>query len=103
MRCWCSRDAAIEKVRLESETEKQRQLTEEERSRNAAAQARAAEEQAQAMRALAEGLNKLSSGDLTYRLSDGFTDAYAQIRDDFNATMDRLQETVGTIVSSMRR
>jgi len=96
------RDASIAKIRLEGETAQQRQLTEEERNRNAAAQTRAAEEQAQAMRALADGLNKLSEGDLTVRLTEGFTDDYRKIKDDFNATMDRLQETVGAIVGSMR-
>jgi methyl-accepting chemotaxis protein len=96
------RDAAIAKVRLEAETEKQRQLTEEERSRNAEMQARAAAEQAQVVRALAEGLKKLSEGDLTFRLDEGFTDAYLQIKNDFNATMDHLQETMGAIAASMR-
>ena len=96
------RDAAIAKTRLEAETEQQRKLTEAERGRSAEAQARAAEEQAGVVRALAEGLKRLSEGDLTYRLSDGFTDAYLQIKDDFNATMDRLQETMAAIAASMQ-
>jgi methyl-accepting chemotaxis protein len=66
----------------------------------ALAQAKTAEEQAQIVRNLAEGLGKLSSGDLMYRLDDGFTDAYAQIKDDFNATIGQLQETMRSILSA---
>ena len=57
--------------------------------------AKIAEEQAQAFRALGAGLDKLSSGDLTFRLSDGFSEDYRQIRDDFNNTIAQLQETIG--------
>ena len=96
------RDAGVEKLRLESETNDQRVQGEADQRRNAEAQTRAAEEQAQAMRALADGLGRLSDGDLTYRLSDGFTEAYAQIRDDFNATIAQLQETIGAIAAATR-
>jgi methyl-accepting chemotaxis protein len=96
------RDAAIEKIRLEGEAEAQRKGAEEERKRNEAIQARHAEEQAQAIHSLAEGLRKLSDGELAFRLTDGFTDQYSRIKDDFNAAMERLQETMGAIVASMR-
>ncbi len=96
------RDAAIEKIRLEAEAEAQRKAAEDERKRNETIQARHAEEQAQAIQSLAEGLRKLSDGDLAFRLSDGFTDEYVRIKEDFNAAMERLQETMGAIVASMR-
>jgi methyl-accepting chemotaxis protein len=96
------RDAAIEKIRLEGEAEAQRKGAEEERKRNEVIRARQAEEQAQAIQSLAEGLRKLSEGELAFRLTDGFTDEYARIKEDFNATMERLQETMGAIVGSVR-
>lgn len=129
------RDAAVEKIRLQKETEEQRIQAEEERRRNTEAQARteeerrqqaeaerrqqeeikakAAEEQAQiqakiakeqeqVVHALAEGLGKLSAGDLTFRLGDDFTDAYKQIRDDFNATIEKLQVTMRAISIATR-
>ena len=103
------RDAGKEKVRLEAqaaeqrkEAEEQRQKAEEERRRNAEAQAIAAEEQARAVKALADGLGKMAEGNLTVRLDAGFTEAYAQIRDDFNLTIERLRETIESIVSSTR-
>jgi methyl-accepting chemotaxis protein len=94
------RDAAIEKIRLEAEAAEQRTLAEQERAKNAELQARAAEEQARVVASLAGGLKKLSDGDLTCRLGDGFTDSYLQIKSDFNATMERLQDTMGTIIAS---
>jgi methyl-accepting chemotaxis protein len=96
------RDAAVEKVRLESRAEEQRREVEEERRVNAEAQTRAAAEQTGAIKALAEGLAKVSEGDLRIRLSEGFTDQYTQIRNDFNATVERLQATIQSIAASTR-
>ncbi len=103
------RDAGKEKVRLEAQAaeqrqqaEEQRQRAEDERKRNAEAQAIAAEEQARAVQALAQGLGKMSEGDLTVRLDAGFTEAYYKLRDDFNATIAKLRETIESIVGSTR-
>jgi len=103
------REAGAEKAGLEGaaaeqrkQTEAQRLEAEAERHRSAEAQAAAAEEQARAIKALADGLTKMSEGDLTIRLNDGFTEAYRQIKDDFNTTVGRLGETIGAIVGSTR-
>jgi methyl-accepting chemotaxis protein len=103
------RDAGLEKVRLEGAAAEQRQQAEAnrlegeaERSRNVEAQAAAAEEQARAVKALAAGLSKISEGDLTIRLDEGFTESYQQIKDDFNTTVVRLGETISAIVVSTR-
>jgi methyl-accepting chemotaxis protein len=96
------RDAAIEKVRLEGQSEEARREAEVERRRNAETHAKAAEEQARAVQALADGLARLSDGDLRVRLSEGFTDTYRQIRDDFNRTIEQLHDTIQAIASSTR-
>jgi methyl-accepting chemotaxis protein len=96
------RDAEREKVRLETQAEEQRRAAEEERRSNAEAQAKAAAEQAKAVKALADGLAKVSDGDLRVRVNEGFTESYKQIRDDFNSTIERLQETIASFVSSTR-
>ncbi|WP_342361888.1 methyl-accepting chemotaxis protein [Terrarubrum flagellatum] len=103
------RDAAIEKMRLEGLSEEQRQQaaasraqTEAERQRNADAQAAAAAEQASAMSALQAGLAKLAEGDLQVRLRDGFSEDYAAIRDDFNASIAKLHDAITAIVSATR-
>jgi methyl-accepting chemotaxis protein len=101
------RDAGLEKVGLEKAAAEQRQqaeqqqlAAEEERRRNAEAQAAAAQEQARAVKGLADGLEKMSAGDLTVQLNEGFTEAYRQIKDDFNTTVGRLKETIGSIAAS---
>jgi methyl-accepting chemotaxis protein len=95
-----------------AQADEQRRQADEERRKNAEAQAKAAEEQVKAaaaqlkaaedqeraVGALASGLARLSDGDLTVRLNDGFTEAYAQVKNDFNAAASRLQETVSAIV-----
>jgi methyl-accepting chemotaxis protein len=96
------RDAAIEKIRLEGQTAEQRRQAEEERRRNAEAQAKAAAEQARVVDSLAQGLKSLADGDLTFRLTDGFTETYEQIKQDFNAAMARLQETIQAISTAAR-
>jgi methyl-accepting chemotaxis protein len=96
------RDAAIEKLRLEGQTAEQRRQTEEERRRNEEAARRAAEEQARVVDLLGGGLKSLSEGDLTFRLTDGFSETYQQIKDDFNAATARLQETIQAIAAAAR-
>jgi methyl-accepting chemotaxis protein len=66
----------------------------------AAERARIAEEQAHAVRALGEGLQMLADGDLTHRLDETFPAAYGQIKDDFNDAIERLQETIQSLVGS---
>jgi methyl-accepting chemotaxis protein len=102
------RDAAAERRRLEAEAEEQRRLGQEERARHAQAQAKVVEEraaeqakiaaeQARVVELLAEGLNKLVGGDLTFRLSGDVTAAYVQIKDDFNSAFAQLQDTIKAI------
>jgi methyl-accepting chemotaxis protein len=96
------RDAAVDKQRLERERSSERDRAEQDRSRNAQMQAEAAAEQADVVQALAGGLDRLAKGDLTFRLGDAFTDAYRQIRDDFNTAIAQLQETIQAIATSTR-
>jgi len=87
-----ARDAQRRLQASQRDTERHMQ---EERARNAAAQTGV-------VNALAHGLTKLSEGDLTIRLSEGFTASTRQIRDDFNVAVARLQETIGAIVKTTR-
>jgi methyl-accepting chemotaxis protein len=101
---------AAEKSRLEAKQMLQRQEAKAEAQAKAASeQARVAEEREKAAKqqgavlgALAEGLRRLSEGDLGLRLSDGFNGAYEQIRDDFNAAVMRLRETIEAIALAAR-
>jgi methyl-accepting chemotaxis protein len=101
---------ADQKARLEAEEATRRHHAEtalqakvtEERAQLAEKQAQLAQEQAEAFRALGVGLGKLSSGDLTFRLTEGFTQSFAAIKDDFNATMAKIGETIGAIAAATR-
>jgi methyl-accepting chemotaxis protein len=92
---------AVEKAHRESDLHAQRQQVEMDLQASAAAErTKAAEEQGQAMRRLGDGLRALANGDLTIRLNEGFTQNYAQIRDDFNEAVQTLKQTLVGIVSN---
>jgi methyl-accepting chemotaxis protein len=74
----------------------------EEQLNNARQQAQAAEEQGRVVTLLAAALGKISDGDLTVRLPDNMSGAYAQIRTDFNGMAERLHETVVAISNATR-
>ena len=96
------RDAAIEKDRLEAASADQQAASEVERKRNEAARAAAAARVKHVVEALGEGLEQLAKGALTYRITEEFDEEYKKVQDDFNAAIAQLQETVGSIVTSVR-
>jgi methyl-accepting chemotaxis protein len=63
---------------------------------------RMAEEQTRAVKALGIGLQRLSSGDLTFRLTEAFPEAYQELKDDFNETMTQLSDTIRALTESAR-
>ncbi|MBX9823692.1 MAG: hypothetical protein K2Y27_01735 [Xanthobacteraceae bacterium] len=110
------RDAALERERLERQAEEQRALAEEQRSRanderarteeerrkNAELQAQAAQEQARVIGNLANGLQRLSEGDLVYRLDAAAFGSYRQISEDFNRMAERVAASMSVIATSTR-
>jgi methyl-accepting chemotaxis protein len=96
------KEHAIEKLGLEGQAAEQRRILDEERRRNEAAQAAVAEQQAQVVESLGQGLAKLANGDLTFRLPDRFAAEYRKLRNDFNASVEKLQEAMLAISESAR-
>jgi methyl-accepting chemotaxis protein len=94
------RQNALDRARLESEAAATRALTEAEREQASAERAKAAKEQTEAVQRLGVGLKEVAAGDLMVRLAEGFTPAYAQIRDDFNVAIDKLKATIVSVVDS---
>ncbi|NNM71304.1 HAMP domain-containing protein [Enterovirga sp. DB1703] len=94
------KEAAIEKLRLERESAEQAAAAEAERMRNEEARERQAAEQQAVVDALAEGLENLSKGDLTFRLERRFAAEYEKLRTDFNAAMAELQETMRVVAGN---
>ncbi len=98
------KDAAIEKEQIEAaaaadraQAESERSQNEEERRRNEGHRARATAEQQGVVAELAAGLDHLSQGDLTYRIEQAFAPEYQKLKDDFNAAMAELQQTMSVI------
>ena len=85
--------------RVEEETRKQRAEAEQQ-AMSAAERQKAADEQSRVLGLLASGLERLSGGDLSVVLDEGFSDEYRRIKDDFNAAVARLGDTVRAIAES---
>jgi methyl-accepting chemotaxis protein len=94
------KDAALQKAQLEAEAEAQRRKAEAERAANEAARAEAARQQQAVVDGLAEGLERLSDGDLVCRIDNRFAEDYEKLRADFNAAMAKLQQTVSNVAGN---
>ncbi|WP_337181211.1 methyl-accepting chemotaxis protein [Shinella sp.] len=87
--------------RLEAEADSQRQLTEAERSRSEAERAESGALQRDIVARLADGLDQLSAGNLTFRLSGDFPGEYGKLKADFNSAIASLEETIQTVNASV--
>jgi methyl-accepting chemotaxis protein len=88
---------ALEKLRVESLSEEQRVAAEAERRRNDAEKQANQEQIDFAVRQLAQSLGRLSDGDLTCAISTPFSGGLDQLRQDFNGSLERLNETLAQI------
>jgi methyl-accepting chemotaxis protein len=71
-----------------------------ERARNDVERAATETEQAEVVGALADGLKRLSGGDLTAVIDADFQGAYARIRDDFNTAADSLRSAISAVMQT---
>lgn len=94
------KDNALALKAAEAAAEEERRRAEEERARNEAQREMNARKVAEVVAGLGAGLERLARGDLTYRVTDSWTDEYVKIREDFNGAIDKLQETMTEIVAS---
>jgi len=92
------RQASLANKRLEQEAAANR--SEAERNREAEQQrtAREAEQLRIATSSLGENLKRLAQGDLTCRIGTQFAQEYEGLRADFNASVDQLNQTVGSVM-----
>ncbi|WP_374575945.1 methyl-accepting chemotaxis protein [Phenylobacterium sp.] len=94
------RDNQLNLERLKKEQDATAAAAEDTRRKAAEAAAAVAEEQALVVNSLAEGLDRLASGDLTYRLEMAFPGDYLKLRDDFNGAMHKLEDVMRAISTS---
>ncbi|MGL3606135.1 methyl-accepting chemotaxis protein McpU [Rhizobium sp. G187] len=96
------RDNIIERGRLSREADETRTMTEQERREREAAKAREAEQVAFAVQSLADGLGRLSNGDLVTRIETPFAGDLDRLRVDFNASLDKLHDAMATVGRNAR-
>ncbi|MFN3888950.1 MAG: methyl-accepting chemotaxis protein [Beijerinckiaceae bacterium] len=90
------REAAIEKIRMETQAEEQRIRMEEERR---IAEVQAIEKERAAVTAsIGAALKALAERNLSYRITEDLPDAYGRIAIDFNNAIDRLELAVGSAI-----
>ncbi|WP_332697302.1 methyl-accepting chemotaxis protein [Bosea sp. (in: a-proteobacteria)] len=89
-----------EKVEAEAEATDQRRAADTQRSLNEAQRSEEAQKQAVVVEALGAGLERLTEGDLTYRIDVAFSAEYAKLKQDFNAAIAHLEETMRQIATN---
>jgi methyl-accepting chemotaxis protein len=91
------RTNAIDRLRLEQQTEKDRTLSERDRMEREKLKAVEAANLESAVKALGEALVSLASGDLTHRIEQPFTPELDALRQDFNVAVSKLNETLQAV------
>ncbi len=91
------KDVTVSKLRLEDDAAEQRRVTADKRKEAEAERQHAADEQAHAIGTVGEALRHLAGGDLTIRIATGLASQYEELRADFNASVERLQQAVSTV------
>ena len=94
------KDAGLEKTRLERQSEADRAAAEEGRARGEQERQIIADQQAAVVRSLADGLGRLSAGDLTCDMTEAFAPEYERLRTDFNAAVVELRGVISTIIAN---
>jgi methyl-accepting chemotaxis protein len=92
--------AAIDKIRVEGEAVEARRQAEEERRATEAERAASAQQQSTVVDGLAQGLERLAAGVLTFRLNEAFAPSYEKLRADFNAAMEQMQRTISEVATN---
>ena len=96
------RDNAVERTRLERETEANRSLSEKERIAREEQKAKEAADVKFAIDNLAAGLAKLAEGDISFRLHQSFVESLDSVRLDFNQSAEKLQAALINVAQNAR-
>ncbi|NNU46768.1 methyl-accepting chemotaxis protein [Rhizobium sp. WYCCWR 11279] len=96
------RDNAIERARIEARAEADRDIGDSERRDREAQKAREASELDRAVTALGDGLRRLAAGDLASHIAEPFVAHLDALREDFNNSVEKLNETMHTVGANAR-
>ena len=94
------KDNALRGHAVEAEADAARRGADAERARGEAQRAEAARLQAEVVEDIAEGLDRLSRGDLVSRLDRSFAPEYEKLRANFNGAMAKLQDTLKVVAQN---
>jgi methyl-accepting chemotaxis protein len=94
------RDNAVAKIQADADALDADRRNED--SRRSAEEAAIEQQIALVSGSIGAGLEHLASGDLTFRLNDALPVAYEQLRGDFNAAIETLQQTMKTIAANVQ-
>ncbi|MEF2072053.1 methyl-accepting chemotaxis protein [Consotaella sp. CSK11QG-6] len=95
------KQAAIEQDRLEAEAARLREAQEAEKARQVAEEHEKAERLEAFVGDIEQGFDRLSQGDLTVRLERPVAPEYEEIRGRFNASVEKLEDTFGSVIGSI--
>ncbi|NTJ42296.1 methyl-accepting chemotaxis protein [Agrobacterium larrymoorei] len=93
---------AQERVRLEQEADANRSLSEKERIAREEQKAKEAADTQFAVDNLADALSRLSEGDVSYRISQPFAQHLDMVRENFNASAEKLQSALSRVANNAR-
>ena len=93
---------AMERQRLEDETEANRSRSEKERIANEQQKAKEAADTTYAVENLAAALARLSDGDVAYRINQPFAEHLDVVRSNFNASAVKLQSALSRVADNAR-
>jgi len=96
------RDNALERIRLENEAEDNRSVSQQERIARQKQEAEDAANVKFAVDSLAAGLSHLSDGDISYRISQPFTQMLDAVRNDFNRSAEKLETALTQVAENAR-
>lgn len=91
------KENAIAKIRIEEQSDEERAAAEHERHRNDAEKRELDSQIDFAVSALAGGLERLAQGDISSTIETPFIGRLEQLRQDFNSSMARLQQTLSQV------
>ncbi|MBX5133418.1 methyl-accepting chemotaxis protein [Rhizobium lentis] len=96
------RDNAIERRQMEARAEADRSVSDGERREREAQKAREAAELERAVAALGDGLRRLAAGDLASHIDAPFVAHLDALRQDFNHSVEKLNETMQAVGANAR-
>ncbi|EJJ27375.1 methyl-accepting chemotaxis protein [Rhizobium sp. CF142] len=96
------RDNAIERAQIEARAEADRSLSDSERRERETQKAAEAADLERAVNALGDGLRRLSAGDLLSHIETPFVAHLDALRQDFNNSVEKLNETLHAVGSNAR-